>query len=133
VLCFSEERYAALVRKVMFQLQRAVATGIYGDNYEYNSLWDEFCHEMQNGPHEWPEGAWKATIDPFIQVVVDAVPRHEAVLLTIGAIWNLDEDIEVDADAPFPAVICRNLEQEVVKAARARDISRFRLLRSTWE
>jgi len=57
------------------------------------------------------EGAWKATIDPFLNAVVDKVPHHEAVLLTISAIWNLEEEIETNADVSAPDLICRNLER----------------------
>jgi hypothetical protein len=124
VLLFSETRYAALARKVVFQLQRFEATGIYG--YSHRTLWDEYCHERQNGPHDDElEGAWKATIDPFLNAVVDKVPHHEAVLLTISAIWNLDEEVETNAVVSAPDLICRNLEQEVAKIAMARDISHF--------
>jgi hypothetical protein len=124
VLLFSQVRYAALARKVVFQLQRFEATGIYGSGHR--TLWDEYCHERQNGSYvDELDSAWKATIDPFLNGVVDKVPQHEVVLLTIGAIWNLDEDIEAEADCSAPDLMCRNLEQEVAKVAMARDMSRF--------
>jgi hypothetical protein len=119
------ERYAALVRKVIFRLQRIEASGIFGNDYQHRTLWDEYCHENQNGPHDVLGYAWEATLGPILQYIIETVPHHEAVLLSIGAKWNLDEDIGNHAVDSDPDLIRRHLKQETIRAAMARDLSRF--------
>ena len=51
-------------------------------------LWDEYCHEVHEGPHEQLDWAWTATLDPVLQQTVASVPQHEALLLTIGVCGN---------------------------------------------
>lgn len=91
VLGFADAAFAALARKTVFQLQRIKASGIYGDDFRHKTLWDEYCHEVQKGPYELLDDAWEMTLGRILEEVVTAVPRHEAVLLTIAAIWELDE------------------------------------------
>jgi hypothetical protein len=59
-----------------------------------------------------------------LRAIVGAIPRHEAALLTIGAIWDLDEDYETTPGV-MPDLIQRNLQQMVSKMAGTRDMSRF--------
>jgi hypothetical protein len=50
---------------------------------------------VQNGPrNDCLEYSWELTISPFIEVLVDALPRAEAALLSVAAAW--------DAEEPFP-------------------------------
>ena len=86
VLEFSSASYLSLARKVIFRLQRIDASGIYGDDYRHKTLWDEYCHEIQEGPYDLLENVWDVTIDPIVVEVVKAIPREEALLLTIGAV-----------------------------------------------
>lgn len=39
----------SLARRAKYRLQRLEATDIYGGDYKFKSLWDEFCHEAQEG------------------------------------------------------------------------------------
>ncbi len=48
------------------------------------------------GPHDLLESAWELTITPFVDDVIERIPRHAAVLLSIIAAWELGED-----DAPY--------------------------------
>jgi hypothetical protein len=126
VLAFAESRYAALARKVIFRLQRIEASGIYGDDDQHRTLWDEYCHEVQNGPYDMLEGAWRATVDPIFLNVIEAVPHQEAALLTVGAMWNLDRDVDMKGETPVARdLIYRSLEREAANAAMERDMSRF--------
>jgi hypothetical protein len=70
---------------------------------------------------------WDATIDPIIGAVVEAIPHHEGILLTIGAVWDLDRDEDELNSAPIvtPSLIQLNLRRVVAQLAGARDISRF--------
>jgi hypothetical protein len=124
ILQFANERYSALTRKAVFQLQRIKASGVYGDDYRHKTLWDEYCHEVQEGPYDLLDDAWDKTLGPVLRAIVGAIPRHEAALLTIGAIWDLDEDYET-APGVMPDLIQRNLQQMVSKMAGTRDMSRF--------
>jgi len=91
VRIFARIEVEALTRKVIHRLQRVHSSGIFGDDYIYKTLWDEYCHEAQNGPHELLENAWEMTIATVLDDVVEQVPRHSAVLLSIHAAWELDE------------------------------------------
>jgi hypothetical protein len=124
-LTTSEQGYnAALTRRAVHQLQRIKPSGVYGDDYRHKTLWDEYCHEVQEGPYDLLDDAWDRTLRPVLRTIVDAIPRHEAALLTIGAIWELDEGDE-PALGIFPDLIQRNLQQMLSKIAGARDMSRF--------
>jgi hypothetical protein len=79
---------------------------------------------VQEGPHDLLDDAWDKTLGPVLRAIVGAIPRHEAALLTIGAVWDLDEDYET-APGIMPDLIQRNLQQMVSKMAGARDMSRF--------
>jgi hypothetical protein len=82
---FAQARYSALARKLVFQLQRIKASGVYGDDYRHKTLWDEYCHEVQEGPYNLLDHAWDRTLTPALSAIVDAIPRYEAALLTIGS------------------------------------------------
>lgn len=89
---YARTEIQALTRKVIFRLQRIPASGIFGDEYAYKSLWDEYCYEMQQGPHEILDYAWDQTLEQILGGIVDSVPKCSAVLLSIYAAWDLDEE-----------------------------------------
>jgi hypothetical protein len=73
VLKFAAARYEMLARRVIFRMQRMEAIGLY-DDYRHKTLWDEYCHEVQEGPDYLLESAWHATIDGFVDSVVERFP-----------------------------------------------------------
>ncbi len=85
------------------------------------------CHYVQQGELELLDRAWDWTVIPFLIAAIEKVPNHEAVLLTIGAAWQLAEDeFELSGDlAATPDLIRRNLERVVAEFAAAQDMSRF--------
>lgn len=91
VLTYAQAEFDALTRKVIYRLQRFKASGIFSDDYAYRALWDEYCHEVQEGPHDLLQWAWEQTIKPFVDDVIERTPRHVAVLLSIFAAWELDD------------------------------------------
>ena len=95
VVEFARNAYLKLARKIIFRLQRIDASGVYGDDYCHKTLWDEYCHEVQEGPYMLLEAAWDATIDPLFDAVIESIPPKEATLLTIGAAWDLDRSEEL--------------------------------------
>ena len=92
VRAYARAEVERLARRVNHWLQRIEASGIYGDDYAYKSLWDEWCHELQEGPHDQLDSAWQLPLLPILDDVIDRVPRHAAVLLSAYAAWQLEED-----------------------------------------
>jgi hypothetical protein len=123
---YSTQRCSQLAHEVVVQLEQLDATSIFGDDYKHRTFWDEFCHEMQEGPHSALESAFEDTIDLILHAIVERIESSEATLLTIGAMWNLEEDQELGADiGSAPYLIRRNLEQAVKTLAMARHMSEF--------
>jgi hypothetical protein len=125
VLKFAAATYEMLARKVIFRLQRIKATGIYGDDYRHKTLWDEYCHEAQEGPYDLLGSIWDATIDSTLNFVTETIPSHEAALLTIGAASELDREDETRFGAVAPHLIQSNLRLTLAKMAASRNMSRF--------
>ena len=65
-------------------LKRYPATHIFGMD-SCNSLWDEFCYEVQEGPHPALSAAWDELLLPHLVQVVEAIPTIELVLLSMDA------------------------------------------------
>lgn len=95
---YSKTRFSALARDASAQLEQFEATGIFGDDYKHRTLWDEYCHEIQEGPHGPLKFAFDTTVVPIVQAIVEAIDNPEAILLTIGARWHLDEDQGTDRE-----------------------------------
>ena len=70
VLAYARIELKGLTRRVIYRLQRINASGIYGDDYAYKSLWDERCHEVQEGPHDQLDSAWTQILCPIVDDVM---------------------------------------------------------------
>jgi hypothetical protein len=100
-----------------------VASGIYGDDYGYKSLWDEYCHEVQEGPVDLLDDAWNLTLDNVMDDVIERIPHQVAVLLSIFAAWDLDEDDEVAiVGSVWPEGLKRVLQTRLAERAGQRDL-----------
>ena len=124
VRVYCDETFKRMARRIVAQMQRVRASGIYGDDYRHKTLWDEYCHEVQEGPYEPIETAWDQTMRGFIDALVEELPRHEATILTIGAVWELEQDESLLGS------VCADSISEQLKCvldgvASARDMSRF--------
>lgn len=119
VRAYAQTEFDTLTRKVIYRLKRMDASGIYGDDYAYKTLWDEYCHEIQFGPTSLLEFAWEQTLTPFLDDIIEKIPRHSAVLLTIYAAWELDEDMtdasEDMADASDVGAVAPDQIKQVLK------------------
>jgi hypothetical protein len=125
-LQFAEKAYEGLARKVIFRLQQIDSTGIYGGDYRYKTLWDEYCHEVQTGPHDLLEPAWEHTLNSILGSIAEAIPPHEGALLTISAAWELDkDDVEMTTVCVAPDLIRENLKRVVDRRAARREMWRF--------
>jgi hypothetical protein len=92
VRTFGRFEIQALARKLIYQLQRFPASGIFEER-GFKTLWDEFCFNSQEGPFDLPEvGArgWDQTLDGFLDELVARIPAHKAPLLSTYAAWQLD-------------------------------------------
>lgn len=90
---FGRAELRSLTRRAIHRLQRLEPSRVFGDDYRFKSLWDEYCHEMQDGPHELLANAWDHVISKTVNHLVESIPRETAVLLTILAADPLDEDV----------------------------------------
>lgn len=89
---FGRFEIQALARKLIYQLQRFPASGIFEER-GFRTLWDEFCFNSQEGPFDLPEvgeGGWDQTLDGFLDELVARIPAHKAPLLSIYAAWQLN-------------------------------------------
>lgn len=84
VLDFASDRYSGLARQMVNRLQRINASGNF-EEYRHKTLWDEYCHEVQNGHHDFLEDAWQHTLIEIADHIIDRIPIKEAALLTIAA------------------------------------------------
>jgi hypothetical protein len=126
VLAFARAEWPSLVRKAVHHLQRRAATGLYGDYYRYKTLWDEFCHEVQNGPTPLLDGAWDRTVDEILVSILDALPQHVAALLTIDAIMESDAREQSSlAGSVFQDELLRVLRNELRLIAGGRSLAKF--------
>src|SRR5208283_5320094 len=71
---FADVAFDALAREVVGQIQDIDATGIFDDDCQHLTLWDEYCHYVQNGPHELLDAVWEETVTPFFTAAVANVP-----------------------------------------------------------
>lgn len=94
---FSDTRTRALARKVIHALMRMPASGIFEDDYRFKSVWDEYCYEVQEGPHPMLEAAFDLTVDPLIAWQVDQLDQSERQLLEIALADDADESNNIIA------------------------------------
>ena len=112
---FSDTRIQALARKVIHGLQRMPASGIFGDDYRFKSVWDEYCREVQEGPHPKLEAAFDQTVDPMIAWQVDQLDQPERQFLEIALAEDADE----------PGDIAMAIRKSLRGIAIDRDLSKF--------
>jgi hypothetical protein len=90
---FARAELVVLTRRAVHRLKRTKASGIYGEDYRYRSLfWKEYCHEVQEGPYEALQSAWDDTLDTMLRELIQSTPRPTAMLLSILAAWELEEE-----------------------------------------
>ncbi|MEQ8399242.1 hypothetical protein [Thalassobaculum sp.] len=123
---FSATAHARLARKVVFRLQRLAASGVFGDDLRAKSVWDEYCYEAQHGPTDALTSAWDQVLTPTIASVVARLPREEAVLLSIGAAWDLEEfELDLGDGVVAPELIRSNVLRYIDQIAMDRRIERL--------
>lgn len=91
VLKYASVEFESLARKAIWGLQQIEASDIFCDDYRFKTLWDEYCHYVQTGPYDLLENALETTLDGIIDELTKKLPKHAAILLSIGAINDSDE------------------------------------------
>lgn len=126
---FAQRRFEEIARQVVHRLQRIEATGAYGDDYGHQTLWDEYCHEVQDGPTLF-EDPMKQTIDPIIDTLLQKLSSDEAVILTLSdpefdesfclkdKMWGAKPSINRE-------YLTRATVQALAELAGARDLDKF--------
>lgn len=123
---FATTELKSLTRRAIYRLQRIPATGIYGDDYRFKTVWDEYCHESQSGP--FAEDSWDDLLSQTFEHLVDQMHHETAVLLTILAIEATDEEYGATIiGAVNKDHIVAMLHRSVAEAAGARDLERFEI------
>ncbi len=89
---YGKIEFEGLVRRAIYRLQRTPASGIYEAPYTCKTLWDEWCHEVQEGSYGHLESVWNLTLSPVVMGVIGRVPQHARVLLSEYARWELSVD-----------------------------------------
>ena len=92
---FARSEFAVLTRKIVYQLGRVPASGIYGSK-KHKTLWDEYCYEKNMGPSD-PQivATWNDTLSPHLQEFVESIPAPTAILLSNYSVWDLDAPLEL--------------------------------------
>lgn len=125
VFNLAEEVKQRAARRLVHRLQRISASGIYGNDYRYRSLWDEFCHEQQNGPY-FNEDVWDETLGGLLQAEVERLTPGEFEIVWLASLPEV-EDLKT---APrVQADIRRELRAALEALASTRDLERFEV----WE
>lgn len=125
VFNLAEDVKQRAARRLVHRLQRISASGIYGGDYRYRSLWDEFCHEQQNGPY-FDEDVWDETLEGLLQAEVERLTPGEfeiAWLASMPEVEDLKTASRVQADVRLA------LRAALETLASTRDLERFEV----WE
>ena len=110
--------------KIIHALRRAKAVGVYGDA-GHRTRWDEFCYEWQEGPHEPLRTAWEQDVYSYLESYSSKLMDEDRLLLSAAAMWEFDEAQNQRELGICPELIQRSIMDVLVKAAMARDLSRF--------
>ena len=123
VYAFAKAELASLTRRAIYRFQRVKASDVYGGDYKFKSLWDEYCHEVQNGPYDPLENAWDDVISRILDELVVSLPHETAVLLSIVAAHDLDEDVGAELiGSVWKEGIVRMLHDRLAEVAGGRDL-----------
>lgn len=111
IIRFAMEELASAGRRLAYRLRCMRASGVYGDDHDLRTLWDEFCFELENGPTSLLEEAWGDLLFPILVEVVDRLPDHTARLLS----WHL---ASLEEDEPDDIIWPDLLRSAVLDAAK---------------
>ena len=92
VCAFAKAEISSLVRQAIDRFQSLDPSSTYSD-HKFQSFWDEYCFEVQNGLHEQIAKLRQDVLARTITDLVQKLSRETAALLTIYAAGPLPETI----------------------------------------
>ncbi|MBB3133873.1 hypothetical protein FHS26_001586 [Rhizobium pisi] len=110
--------------RIIHALQRRHASGVFGDDYEHKSLWDELCHDAQSGPHFDDDEPLDSILDALLQKEVERLTAAEFEALWLAAIVDVDDLITAPRDA---GVIKEEFRSALLQRAGERNLERFEI------
>jgi hypothetical protein len=123
IIAWAKPQFDNLAKQTIENLKKQPAVGMFEAEYRFRNYWDEYSHEVQNGPfmEEWHE-----TVEAFCHGVVEAIDRPSLTLLSIAAIEDQGEDEDtVNADGIWPDLVVRVVQEALNQAASERDLDHF--------
>ncbi|QRM42818.1 hypothetical protein [Rhizobium sp. BG4] len=108
--------------RIVHALQRQHASGVFGGDYDHKSLWDELCHDAQNGPHFEDDEPWDSILAPLLQKEVERLTAAEFEVLWLAAIPDVDDLATAFRDA---GVIKEEFRSALLQRAGERNLERF--------
>lgn len=115
-----------LARKVTYHLQRLDSSGIFGDDFGFKSIWDEYCHYNQKGPVDMLEDAFDSVVDPIIQEITNKVPEHQLRILSLETHLSPTFDLSEESMGSIDLyAIERTIRSLLVQQATDREMAKF--------
>jgi hypothetical protein len=121
VFLLAEEIKQRAARRIVHRLQRISASGIYGDDYSFRSLWDEFCHGQQNGPH-FDQDVWDDTLEALLQAEVERLTRGEFEVVWLA---SLPDVADLKTASRVQADVLSEIQSALHGVAATRNLARF--------
>jgi hypothetical protein len=120
---FARMRMPTLARKVIYRLQRLSASGIFGDDYRFKTMWDEFCQNVQSGSYDDSiDDAFDDILCDLTGDVIKGMPQSELNLLALSA---PDFAPEMHGGFGDPDYVRKEITRAVSQIAGGRNMERF--------
>lgn len=108
-------------RRLAYRLQRVSASGFYGDDYHYRSLWDEFRHEQNSGRY-FGGDVWGDVLEGLLRAEVERLTPGEFEVVWLASL----PDVEDLKTAPrSQAEVCEEFRAALAALASGRSLERF--------
>ncbi len=87
---FVKRECAMLARRVIWRAMRIKASGWFGGDYNYKSIWDEYCHLVQHDGGTEEEGWATDILETVIDEIVQGLRRETLHLISLSAAFEID-------------------------------------------
>ena len=120
---FARLRMPVLARKIVYRLQRLPASGIFGDDYQFKTMWDEVCWNVQNGSYD--DEIDDAIDEVFSRLIGNEIREMPQAELNLLALSDPDFDPEMHDGTGNPDYVSEEIIAAVSILAGARNLVRF--------
>lgn len=122
VMRFATARFERLAAEIVAPIRACPPCGITGDDECAETLWDEYCHDQQNGPAPLLAYAWDDLFAPHLTAAIARLDRTEATLLTFYCCWDRSEDpLEIVGSPPI------GIDEDALRAAIMDEVTKLAL------